>query len=152
MKKTKPLIIISVAIISIIIVQIIATTKKYRQPNVKTSASFEYTHSLTGEIDSVDVKNNSFNISLLTTSDDSISSSGIYNWLIQMPPGSNIKGFINNYSACFSVESFDFPLKKIKTVRCQDIIKTGSHLLIEWAVLNTKESKIVAKQIFGIIK
>lgn len=120
-----------------------------RTPQQSVGASFIYNKSIEGVISAVDPKTNTLTLSYTLSADNSIRASNTGLWTIALPPGESLQETSKQKShICHTVPSLSGPFEPSVQIACRHAISVGRKALIEYAILDTDNKRIIAKTIF----
>lgn len=120
-----------------------------RTPQRSVGASFLYNKSVEGVVSAVDPQTNTFTLSYTLSADAAIRSANSGLWTITLPPGESLRETSKQQSRiCFTVPSLSGPFEPSIRVDCRHAIIQGRTALIEYAILDTDNKRIVARTIF----
>lgn len=120
-----------------------------RTPQQSVGASFLYNKSIEGVISAVDFQTNTLTLSYTLSADTAIRSANTGLWTIALPPGESLRESSKQQSRiCHTVPSLSGPFEPSIQIDCRHAIKEGRKALVEYAILDTDNKRIVARTIF----
>lgn len=113
-----------------------------------TQASIDLKHALLGNVATVSVAENSFTLSGAKSEDPSILATGVTNWTIQLPPGTNLGGTGEQaVQTCYTISSFEHNFNEALPVSCINFLHEGSKAVVEYVIMKPEAASMVAKKI-----
>ncbi len=120
-----------------------------KTPQQTVGASFLYNKSLEGVISAIDPQANTFTVSYTLSADNAIRSANSGLWTIALPPGESLRATSKQQSRiCYTVPSLSGPFEPSIRIDCRHAIIQGRKVLIEYALLDTDNKRIVARTVF----
>ncbi len=138
---------ISVAVFVLGIVGV-GTAYMLKNTAAPTQASIDLKHALIGRVSTVMYASDSFTIISAKSEDLKITSTGITDWTILLPPSvSFTKEPTAALSTCYTIESFDKNLELAVPTSCVNFVKPGMNVIVEYLIVKPDTKTITTVKI-----
>ena len=111
-------------------------------------ASVDMKKAVRGRIDEVHIQKNEFVLLYESSIDPVLTSAQIDTWMVSLPPGERLKKEAG-LQTCLVVKDLNTTLTKAKVRPCNQVVKAGEHVIVEYLILHERSARMVAKTIIG---
>jgi hypothetical protein len=114
---------------------------------VSTQASIDLQQAVLGTVGTVNTLQNTFTLTNAQSEDPQIASTGITNWVIQLPPGASFTNTQAVLPVCYTISDLNRNLNEATQASCVDYLQPGDTVVIEYLIVKPETSSIITQKI-----
>jgi hypothetical protein len=135
------------AVLAVILVGNGYLLKKPQTTDINASVNLK--KSMRGTVRQVDQSTNTFTVNPNFSYDPVISRAAKPLWDVTLPPGTGFYGAPSGVGTCFALPDLDKPGVNARAVTCREIIRSGSEIIVQYAVIKPANASMIAGSVFG---